>query len=79
MDALLAALGSFAAFASLALTLIIRLWQLRRNEIAHLYRRMEQIERRMENSIGQVERRIENIEEDLASLRERVARLEERV
>ena len=68
MDALLAALGSFAAFASLALTLIIRLWQLRRNEIAHLYRRMEQIERR-----------IENIEEELASLRERVARLEERV
>ena len=68
MDALLAALGSFAAFASLALTLIIRLWQLRRNEIAHLYRRMEQIERR-----------IENIEEDLTELRERVARLEERV
>jgi len=68
MDALLAALGSFAAFASLALTLIIRLWQLRRNEIAHLYRRMEQIERR-----------IENIEDELASLRERVARLEERV
>jgi len=68
MDALLAALGSFAAFASLALTLIIRLWQLRRNEIAHLYRRMEQIERR-----------IEHIEDELASLRERVARLEERV
>ncbi len=68
MDALLAALGSFAAFASLALTLIIRLWQLRRNEIAHLYRRMEQIERH-----------IENIEDELASLRERVARLEERV
>jgi len=65
---LLAALGSFAALASFTLSLTIWLWRLRRNEIAHLYRRMEQIEKR-----------IENIEKDLTEVRERVARLEESV
>ena len=65
---LLATLGSFAALASFTLSLTIWLWRLRRNEIAHLYRRMEQIERH-----------IENIDDELTELRERVARLEERV
>jgi len=68
MDVLLATLGSFAALASFTLSLTIWLWRLRRNEIAHLYRRMEQIERH-----------IENIDDELTELRERVARLEERV
>jgi len=65
---LLATLGSFAALASFTLSLTIWLWRLRRNEIAHLYRRVEQIERH-----------IENIDDELTELRERVARLEERV
>jgi len=68
MDVLLATLGSFAALASFTLSLTIWLWRLRKNEIAHLYRRLEQIEKH-----------IENIEKDLTELRERVARLEERV
>jgi len=68
VDALFAALGSFAALASFSLSLAIWLWRLRRNEIAHLYKRVEQIEHRLES-----------FEETLAEVRERVARLEEKV
>jgi len=68
VDILFAALGSFAALASFSLSLAVWLWRLRRNEISHLYRRVEQIERRLES-----------FEESLTEVRERVARLEEKV
>jgi len=65
MDVILATLGTFAALASLATTILIWLWRLRKNEIAHLYRRIDRLERE-----------INAIKEDLADLRERVAKLE---
>lgn len=68
MDTLFAAVGTFAALASFSLALAFHLWRLRRNEIAHIYRRLERIEERLEG-----------VEDDLADVRERIARLEERV
>jgi len=64
-DVILATLGTFAALASFATTFLIYLWRLRKNEIAHLYARIDRLERE-----------INEIKEDLADLRERVAKLE---
>ena len=75
MDALFAALGTFAALASFSLALALHLWRLRRNEIAHIYRHLERVEERLERA----EERLEGVEHDLADVRERIARLEERV
>ena len=65
MDVILATLGTFAALASAALAFASYLMRLRKNEIAHLYRRLD----RLESEINE-------IKEELADLRERVAKLE---
>jgi len=65
MDVVLATLGTFAALASAALAFASYLMRLRKNEIAHLYRRLERLEQE-----------INEIKEGLADLRERVAKLE---
>jgi len=65
MNAILAALGTFAALASFALSFSIWLYRLRKNEIAHLYARIDRLERE-----------INEIKEGMADLRERVAKLE---
>jgi len=62
---ILAALGTFAALASFATTILIWLWRLRKNEIAHLYRRIDRLEKE-----------INELKEGMADLRERVAKLE---
>jgi len=67
MDVILATLGTFAALASAALAFASYLMRLRKNEIAHLYRRLD----RLESEINE-------IKEELADLRERVAKLEVR-
>ena len=65
MDVFIATLGSFAALASATVAIASYIMRLRRNEIAHLYRRLD----RLESEINE-------IKEDLADLRERVAKLE---
>jgi len=64
-DVILATLGTFAALASATVAIASYLLKLRRNEIAHLYRRLDRLERE-----------INEIKEDLVDLRERVAKLE---
>jgi len=66
-DVILATLGTFAALASFATTFLIYLYRLRKNEIAHLYRRLDRLEREFHE-----------LKEDWADLRERVAKLEAR-
>ena len=65
MDVILAALGTFAAMTSAAVAIASYLLRLRRNEIAHIYHRLDRLERE-----------INEIKENLADLRERVAKLE---
>jgi len=65
MDVFIATLGSFAALASATVAIASYIMRLRRNEIAHLYRRLD----RLESEINE-------IKEELADLRERVAKLE---
>lgn len=67
MDVFIATLGSFAALASATVAIASYIMRLRRNEIAHLYRRLD----RLESEINE-------IKEDLADLRERIAKLEVR-
>jgi len=67
MDVFLATLGSFAALASATVAIASYLRKLRRNEITHLYRRLERLERE-----------IYELKENFADLRERVAKLEVR-
>jgi len=64
-DVILATLGTFAALASATVAIASYLLKLRRNEIAHLYRRLDRLEHE-----------INEIKEDLVDLRERVAKLE---
>ena len=64
-DVILATLGTFAALASATVAIASYLLTLRRNEIAHLYRRLDRLEHE-----------INEIKEDLVDLRERVAKLE---
>ncbi|RLG66804.1 hypothetical protein DRN89_00120 [archaeon] len=65
MDVILATLGTFAAVTSAAVAVASYLLRLRRNEIAHIYHRLDRLERE-----------INEIKENLADLRERVAKLE---
>jgi len=67
MDVILATLGTFAALASATVAIASYLLRLRKNEISHLYRRLDRLERE-----------INEIKENLADLRERVAKLEVR-
>jgi len=64
-DVILATLGTFAALASATVAIASYLLKLRRNEIAHLYRRLDRLEKE-----------INELKESVADLRERVAKLE---
>ena len=65
MDLLFATIGSFAALASATVAIASYIMRLRRNEISHLYRRLDRLERE-----------ICELKEGMADLRERVAKLE---
>ena len=67
MDLLFATIGSFAALASATVAIASYIRKLRRNEILHLYRRLDRLERE-----------IYELKENFADLRERVAKLEVR-
>jgi len=67
MDLLFATIGSFAALASATVAIASYIMRLRRNEISHLYRRLDRLERE-----------ICELKESVADLRERVAKLEVR-